>query len=102
MSPRDTPDKGKGKGPKERAKGVAGRGDDDNVTYVNFGKRGRVDTEEQTLRDDAHPSKFARPAQSEPQDPDPEFSPESFREAIEKTEVEYHKRQQTSWSKRIT
>ena len=37
MSPRDTPDKGKGKRPKERAKGVPGRGEDDNVTYVNFG-----------------------------------------------------------------
>lgn len=102
MSPRDTPNKGKRKGPKELAKGVPGRGEDDNVTYVNFGKRRRVDTEEETLRDDAHPSKFARPAQPEPQDPDPEFSPESFREAIEKTAVEYHNRQQTRWSKRIT
>ena len=108
MSPRDTPDKGKGKGPNERAKGVPGRGEDDNVTYVNFGKRRRVDTEEETLRDDAHPSQLARPAQPQTPDspqyvePDPEFSPESFREAIEKTAVEYHNRQQTRWSKRIT
>lgn len=106
MSPRDTPDKGKG--PNERAKGVPGRGEDDNVTYVNFGKRRRVDTEEETLRDDAHPSQLARPAQPQTPDspqyvePDPEFSPESFREAIEKTAVEYHNRQQTRWSKRIT
>ena len=108
MSPRDTPNKDKRKGPKELAKGVPGRGEDDNVTYVNFGKRRRVDTEEETLRDDAHPSQLARPAQPQTPDspqyvePDPEFSPESFREAIEKTAVEYHNRQQTRWSKRIT
>src|SRR5699024_1636385 len=65
MSPRDTPDNNKGKDPRERAKGVPGRGEDNNVTYVNFGKRRKVETEEETLRDDAHPSEFARAPRAE-------------------------------------
>lgn len=53
MSPRDTPDDRD----KERAKGVPGRGEEDNVTYVNFGKRRKVSSAEETLPGNEHPSR---------------------------------------------
>lgn len=111
MSPRDTPDNNKGKDPRERAKGVPGRGEDNNVTYVNFGKRRKVETEEETLRDDAHPSEFARAPRAEGPHAErphaerprtPELPGASIREAAEKTALDYHNSQQTRWSKRIT
>ena len=101
MSPRDTPDNNKGKDPRERAKGVPGRGEDNNVTYVNFGKRRKVETEEETLRDDAHPSEFARAPHAE-RPHTPELPGASIRDSAEKTALDYHNSQQTRWSKRIT
>src|SRR5699024_5471500 len=116
MSPRDTPDNNKGKDPRERAKGVPGRGEDNNVTYVNFGKRRKVETEEETLRDDAHPSTFARAPRSERPHTDrphaerapaerprtPEMPGSKIRETAKKTGLDYNNSHQTSSSKSIT
>ncbi|MDN6245313.1 MAG: tungsten formylmethanofuran dehydrogenase, partial [Corynebacterium casei] len=90
MSPRDTPDNNK----KGRAKGVPGRGDEDNVTYVNFGKRRKVESAEETLPEKAQTEK----AQPEKKQPERALT----RESIEEAAVEFHNRQQPRWSKRIT
>lgn len=90
MSPRDTPDNNK----KDRAKGVPGRGDEDNVTYVNFGKRRKVESAEETLPEKAQTEK----AQPEKKQPERALT----RESIEEAAVEFHNRQQPRWSKRIT
>src|SRR5699024_12319406 len=86
MSPRDTPDNEKNN-KRDRAQGVPGRGHEDNVTYVNFGKRRKVDSAEETLRDDARSTQAPL---------------ENLRESIEQSAVEHHNRQQPRWSKRIT
>lgn len=87
MSPRDTPDNDKNNDKRDRAQGVPGRGDEDNVTYVNFGKRRKVTSAEETLRDDAQPAQAPL---------------ENLRDSIEQSAVEHHNRQQPRWSKRIT
>ena len=83
MSPRDTSDNNQ-----DRAKGVSGRGEENNVTYVNFGKRRKVESAEETLPD----------KQINNETPDIE----DIRESLEQAAVDHHNRQQTRWSKRIT